>query len=479
MGPLLLTFSISMFVLVMTFLWRKIETLIGKGLEWTTLLELFAYASATMVPMALPLSILLASIMTMGNFGEKYELVAMKSAGLSLWRIFRPLIILAVVFSCVAFYFSGWVIPAADLRTKQLAADIKDKKPAINIRPNEFYTQISSYVIRIDKKDKRTNKMYGVLIYNHSKDMGNVEMIKADSGYMYSAENNQTMIFKLYDGEVFSEDVGGDNYIKRPLTRIKFKQQILRFDVSDFAMQQSDKDKYSDSYKVLGVTKLYTRVDSLQDAFAKNQAYYSEFIMKRYHADTLIKNTSTIKSDFYKDYSLLDSTKQKITDNYARDLLSGMFNEYSSNMEIRAFDEAYITRHWIEFYRKFTLSIACVILFFIGAPLGSIIRKGGLGMPVVVSIIAFAIYYVIGMIGESAAKTGSLSPLVAMWLSSIIFLPVGIFLTIKAMTDSKVLSAENWQRLFAKFFALFRIKKNKAAKIIANPSTTDTKPKDE
>ena len=452
-----------MFVLIMTFLWRKIETLIGKGLEFSTLMELFAYAAATMVPMALPLSILLASIMTMGNFGEKYELVAMKSAGLSLWRVFRPLIILSVVFSVIAFYFAGWVIPAADLKTKQLAADIKDKKPAINIRPNEFYTQISSYVIRIDAKDKNTNKMYGVLIYNHSKDQGNVEVIKADSGYMYSAENNQTMIFKLYNGEVYSEEVQQEKYRTRPLTRIAFKEQVLRFDVSDFAMAESDEDKYSDSYKVLGVKKLYTRIDSLKTDYANSRQGYINFLMRGLAVPDNAANMqkSIAVNDFYKDYSSLDSDKKAQTDKFAKDYLFHLSEEYNNRLEIDKFDKSYIDRHWIEFYRKFTLSVACIILFFIGAPLGSIIRKGGLGMPVVVSIIAFALYYVIGMMGESSAKGGSMSPVVAMWLSSVIFLPIGIFLTLKATSDSKVLSAENWQKIIEKLIGKIKFKKLK------------------
>ncbi len=452
-----------MFVLIMTFLWRKIETLIGKGLEFSTLLELFVYAAATMVPMAMPLSILLASIMTMGNFGEKYELVAMKSAGLSLWRVFRPLWILSIIFSIVAFYFASFVIPTADLKVKQLADDIRDKKPAINIRPNEFYNQISSYVIRIDSKDKKTNKMYGILIYNHSKEMGNVEVIKADSGYMYSAENNQTMIFKLYSGEVFSEDIKGDNYSTRPLTRISFKEQILRFDVSDFALQESDKEKYSDFYKVIDISKLYSRIDSLQKDLINNKENYLKYVQNKLNVSKIEKDSqiANITYDFYKDYPLLDKNKRMETDSKSKESLFYMLEDYDNRMKMQDYDRIYINKHWIEFYRKFTLSIACIILFFIGAPLGSIIRKGGLGMPVVVSIIAFALYYVIGMIGESSAKSGSMLPLIAMWLSSIIFFPLGLLLTLKATSDSKVFSAENWQKIIVKLINYCKFVKRK------------------
>lgn len=449
LGPMLLTFSIAMFVLVLNFLWRKVETLIGKGLDLSIILELFAYASATLVPMALPLAILLASIMTMGNFGENSELTAMKSAGISLWRVFRPLIVLSVIFSVLAFYFASFVIPTADLKVKQLASDIKDKKPALNIRPNEFYDQIDAYVVRVNAKNEKTNHMYGILIYNHSKDLGNVEVIKADSGYMYSAENNQTMIFDLYHGDVFSEDISGSNYHSRPLTRIHFEKQTLRFDVSDFALQKSSEDKYSDSYKVLDIKKLYSRIDSLQSTKQRFNTSYNNFLFRRLSLTTKVTSNSH-KYDFYKDFDALAEIQKANINSQASEYMTALREEFNMNRLVKQNDDIYLTKHWIEFYRKFTLSLACIILFFIGAPLGAIIRKGGLGMPVVVSIIAFVIYYVIGTIGESAAKSGSLSPLVAMWLSSIIFFPIGLFLTLKATSDSKVLSGELWQRMFMK-----------------------------
>ncbi|MBO6117096.1 MAG: LptF/LptG family permease [Bacteroidales bacterium] len=461
LGPLALTFSISMFVLLLEFLWRKIESLIGKGLEIATLAELFAYAAASIVPMALPLSILLASIMTMGNFGEKYELVAMKSAGISLWRIYRPLIILSLVLSVTAFYFSSYVIPNAELKVKQIIGDIKDKKPALNIRPNEFYNEISSYVIRINAKDNNTGKMYGIIIYNHSKDIGNVEVIKADSGYMYSAENNLTMVFKLYNGEVFTENITNGNYHNRPLTRIHFNQQTMRFDVSDFAMQKSDDDKYSDSYKTMNISQLYRRIDSLQHAQNDQLSGYEKHLAKKL---TIMCDGTTAQqqvSDFYKDFSELDVQQRKQVERVAGDMIQSLNEEYSSNILMREYDRQYLSRNKIEFYRKFTLSLACIILFFIGAPLGAIIRKGGLGMPVVVSIIAFVIYYAIGMLGESAAKVGSLSPLVAMWLSSIIFFPLGLFFTLKATSDSKIFSLENWEKIFSKLFISLKLRKNR------------------
>lgn len=443
-----------MFVLVLQFLWRKVETLIGKGLDIGTIIKMFAYACASLVPLALPLSILLASIMTMGNFGEKSELTAMKAGGIPLWRVLRPLIIVAFGFSVLSFYFAGYVIPGADLKLKQILADIREKKPAINIRPGEFYTDISSYVIRVGQKDLKTNKMYDLLIYNHSKGNGNTEVIKADSGYMYGADNNQTLIFHLYSGEIYSEDLSNDgkNYFSRPLTRIHFKTQTLRFDVSDFAMQESDTNRYSNNYKVVNISILYHKIDSLK---THNKIYYDKYINTFWRKCNLLYDTNLASKckenfDFYKDYDTCSlETKRKIED-YALTSCNSIKENYEINSMIKNDDDLYLTRHWIEFFRKFTLSLACIILFFIGAPLGAIIRKGGLGMPVVVSIVAFVIYYIIGTVGESSAKGGTMSPLVAMWLSSIIFLPIGIFLTIKATSDSKLLSLDNWQKIFSK-----------------------------
>ena len=454
-----------MFVLVLNFLWRKIETLIGKGLEISTILELFLYAAAGFVPLALPLTILLASIMTMGNFGERSELTAMKSVGIPLWRVFRPLIVLSVIFAIIAFYFASFVIPSAELRTKQIASDIKDKKPAINIRAKEFYNDISNYVIRVDEKNEADNRMYGILIYDHSDDMGNTEVIKADSGYMYSTENNQTLVFKLFSGEVFKEDISGQNYTSRPLTRIRFEEQIMRFDVSNFALQKSEKDRYSDNYKVINIRQLYHQIDSLEAFCSDRKNNYLAYIESRLNIQC--KNGSqagkaeVLQHDFYKDFSDLDEELKTRSASYSDNILADLYDSYKTNLDIEENDGLYITKHKIELYRKYTLSLACIILFFIGASLGAIIRKGGLGMPVVVSIISFTLYFTIGTIGESAAKSGTLSAFTAMWMSSFIFLPLGLLLTVKATSDSKIFSFDSKGKLYGFVSALFKRVVNK------------------
>lgn len=443
---MLLTFSIAMFVLILQFLWQKMESLIGKGLDTMFIIEMLAYASATLVPMALPLAILLASIMTMGNLGEKYELVAMKAAGISLWRILSPLIIFAFFMSIVAFFFSNNVMPKAEEELKLMVYEMKSKKPAINIKPNEFYYDIENYVIRIGESDKKTGLMKDILIYDHSDNLGNNKVIKSDSGIMRSIDNGNTLLFELYDGENFQEDLKGEDFIKRPLTRIDFKKEVLRFDVSDFSLQEADSDRYKNSYKVMNIARLSKAIDSLEVAIVKDKNFVLKTLKKDFYADKqgLLKNSN--HRNFYKDYDTLSKEKKLNVDEYALSKLANVRSHYQNVQENFKDDIEYLNRHKIEFHRKFALSLACVILFFIGAPLGAIIKKGGLGMPIVVSVISFIIYYVLGEMGNMLARSGTIAPWFGMWVSSIVFLPIGIFLTIKATSDAKILSAEEWKR---------------------------------
>ncbi len=449
-----------MFVLILQFLWQKMESLIGKGLDTMFIIEMLAYASATLVPMALPLAILLASIMTMGNLGEKYELVAMKAAGISLWRILSPLIVFAFFMSVVAFFFSNNVMPKAEEELKLMVYEMKSKKPAINIKPNEFYYDIENYVIRIGESDKKTGLMKDILIYDHSDNLGNNKVIKSDSGVMKSIDNGNTLLFELYDGENFQEDLKGEDFIKRPLTRIDFKKEVLRFDVSDFSLQEADSDRYKNSYKVMNIARLSKAIDSLEVAIVNDKNFVLKTMKTDFYADRQSVKSSNHK-DFYSDYDTLSTGKKLNVDEYALNKISNLKLRYQNVQDNFKDDTEYLNRHKIEYHRKFALSLACVILFFIGAPLGAIIKKGGLGMPIVVSVISFIIYYVLGEMGNMLARSGTIAPWFGMWISSIVFLPIGIFLTIKATSDAKILSAEEWKR---KLNLLFNKNKNSNAK---------------
>lgn len=442
-----------MFVLILQFLWQKMESLIGKGLETMFILKMLAYASATLVPMALPLAILLASIMTMGNLGEKYELVAIKAAGISLWRILMPLIIFSLFMSVVAFFFSNNVMPKAEEELRLMVYEMKSKKPAINIRPNEFYYEIDSYVIRIGEKNKKTNAMKDILIYDHSGSMGESSVTKADSGTMKTLDNGNTLVFELYNGENFKEEINGDNAIKRPLTRIDFKKEVLRFDVSNFSLQEADSDRYKNSYKVMNITRLSHNIDSLSLAIERDKRVTLNILKRDFYAQKQDNENILKNYNFYSDYKQLDKEKRKMVDAYATTKLENFQTHYQNVQENFKDDVEYLNRHKIEYHRKFALSLACLILFFIGAPLGAIIKKGGLGMPIVVSVISFIIYYVLGEMGNMLARSNTIPPWFGMWLSSIVFLPIGIFLTIKATSDAKILSAEEWKRKIQKLLS--------------------------
>ena len=447
LGPLVMTFSLSLFVFLLQFLWKQIEQIIGKGLGIEVILELVLYACATLVPMALPLAILLASIMTLGNFGEKYELVAMKAAGISLWRVLRPLIVVSILLSIMAFFFSNNVIPTANMRLKTIMYEVKTKKPTLNIKPNQFYSEIENYTIRIGSKDKEGRNMKDIIVYDHSKDLGNVNVTIADSGQMYSTPDGNTLVFQLYSGFTFDEDVAESKIHTRPLMRLNFKQQILRFDISDFAYKEAENDRYEGHYKMLDIQALNRNLDTLH----KNESMLLGSISSVAKNNLTINSLSNQKQEnFYSKLSSLSSDRKKEIDNVTSTKVEFLYNEINANLLRLSSEQDMIRRHQIELHRKFTLSVACLILFFIGAPLGAIIRKGGLGMPIVVSSLAFIIYYIVGTMGENAAREEEIPVWVGMWLSTFIFLPVGLFLTAKATTDAGIMNAEAWGKTIEK-----------------------------
>jgi lipopolysaccharide export system permease protein len=449
LGPLLLTFSISEFVLLLQFIWKILEKMIGKGLDTLVILQLFWYILVTLVPMALPLAILLASIMTLGNFGERYELVAMKSAGISLWRILRPMIAVVSLLSVFAFFFSNNFMPIAEKKMRTLMYEINTKKPTVNIRPNEFYADIEQYIIRIGAKDKDGKNLSDVVIYDHSKSLGNISITAAKKGQMYTEDNGNTLVFNLIDGYTYDESVDENSFDTRPLIRLNFKEQLIRFDVSDFAFKETEEDRYSNHYKMLNILQLNKNINELRK---ENSDFNLSIIrgIKNQITTPIIRDSNILKIDslynfsFHKDYSSLTKEDRQKVIEQASQRAAYLKSDLKMLDSKRNGDSELIIRHRNELHRKFTLSAACLILFFIGAPLGAIIRKGGLGMPVVVSVLSFILYYVVGMIGEKASVEGAVSSFLGMWSSTLVFLPIGLFLTIKATSDSSLLNSESW-----------------------------------
>lgn len=462
LGPLLLTFSISVFVLLMQFVWKYIDDMVGKGLEFGIIAELLVYASATFVPMALPIAILFASIMTMGNFGEKYELVAMKAGGVSIRRVMRPMAIVALLLTGVAFYFANNVMPEAMLRYRMTLYDVTRKKPAVNIRPGEYYKEIDGYVIRVGGKAQDGRTLQDIIIFDHSKGISETNVIVAKNGIMQTTMDNRYLLFSLIDGYSYSEPTIGEYYDKRPLTTVKFGQQTITFDISSFAYNRSTEDLFEGGYQMMNVSQLNASIRHLDTNLSKR---YDECrrdiegnmrLWQKLRTAQAIDRSDTAVDVQNKIAELMPLKREKVY-NRAKFLAMSAVSDSKNYGEILQADREYINRHEIEKQRKFTLSVACLLLFLIGAPFGSIVRKGGLGMPLVASVGFFVLYYVVGMIAEKAVRESALGP-EGMWLSSLVMLPIGIFLTLQATTDSSLFDAATWRRFFAR---VFDRKKNK------------------
>lgn len=454
-GPLVLTFFISLFILVMQFLWKYVDDLVGKGLEWYIIGELLFYASSTFVPLALPLAILLSSLMTFGNLGEQYELVALKASGISLRRIMKPLVALSLVISIMAFLFSNYVLPIANLKFHSLLYDVRQQKLTLNIKEGIFYNGIEGFTIRVASKDQDKNILHDIMIYNHSQRQGNTQLTIAKWGTMEMAPDKSTLIFKLYDGYNYEEVTDRRNFkVTRPFQRSLFKEQTRRFGGLDFALNRTNEELFRNNYQMMNLGQLSQTQDSLSEELVLRKEKFYKSIVEKFEyfnkADSIFVSSDSIVCDSTFLMANLDKAERlKILD-FALQSARAIKNniEYSKkDFEER---ELRIRKHDIEWHRKFTLSIACFILFFIGAPLGAIIRKGGLGLPVVVSVFFFVIFHIISITGEKYARAGILEPRLAMWLASLVLLPLGIFLTYKATTDSPILEADAWNRVIKK-----------------------------
>lgn len=456
-GPLLLTFFIVLFILLLQFLWKYIDDLVGKGLSVNIIIELIFYASTTLIPMALPLAVLLASLMTFGNLGENFELTALKSSGISLQKTMFPLIIVSIIISISAFFFSNNVMPVANLKMLSLLHDVRQQQPAFNIKEGVFYKGIEDYSIRVEKKNPDKNMLYKVLIYDHTDRRGNTSITSADSGMMAFSPDKQFLLLTLFNGrkyEELNEDYAGRRYRTYPAQKDFFKQETVTFDLMGFNFKRSDESLWKENYQMLNLNQLNKAIDSLTLDINKRKKDFSKTIYRSsllngYPAnkDTAIfKEVFKVKKQFLVDsvFNAMPKVAYNHMLSYALQYARSALNFISSTADDQEYREKWIVRHELELNRKFTLSIACFILFFIGAPLGAIIRKGGFGMPVVVSVLFFVIYYVLSITGERLAKEGVFSPIEGMWLASIILLPVGVFITIKATNDSVLLDINSY-----------------------------------
>lgn len=460
-GPFILTFWIAQFVLVMQFLWKYVDDLVGKGLDTFILMQLLTYASASLVPMALPLAVLLASIMTYGAFGENSELTAVRSAGISLFRFMQPLIFTVFCISIFAFYFSNNIMPVSNLKFRSLLYDISHQKPTVALKPGIFYSGIDGFFIKVESKDDKTNTLNNITVYDHTSGRGNDHVITATKGSMTQDENAMALTLHLENGKQYGEmdpkDTKQNTY---QMVRTSFQSWEKRFDLTQFKLTRTDESFFKNLKQMLNLKQLLGEIDTIQAESNKLKqgvarstiTYYN---IKRFGLDTLKGELMGPPADFKMVSDLLGSynntAKIQIMERAmtrARNI-KNLVDITSKQVDYKEHDQV---SHMVEVYRKFTLSIACLVLFFIGAPLGSIIRRGGLGWPLFYSVIFFIIYHVTSIIGEKLAENNVLTSFGGMWLSTFVLLPMGLFLTLKATNDSKIYNTDYYRHLCRKIF---------------------------
>lgn len=467
-GPFIVTFFVTLFVLVMQFFWLYMDELLGKGLGVWMILQLLFYMSTTLVPLALPLGIVLASIMTFGNLGESFELVAIKSAGISLLRFMRPLFFFIVFISGLAFVFSNNVIPYANLRALSLLYDLRNSKPAFNIKAGQFNKDIENFSIRVGEKDKDGRTIRNVIIYDHTSGVGNDKVIIAKEGEMLSSPDKQFMIFRLKEGWRY-EEYAKDGSYKNEQVRMYFKQWDKVFDLSSFKLQRTNQDLFKNAYQMMNVRQLKYEIDSMNRYYDKVPErvynYISPYITiaNDEHKDTLPGLVAGVNAKPL----LYDSTfLNTIPDTLRMRVLQQASSQARSSknlVEVTVADlvlrDMNFTTYNIELNRKFTLSFACILLFLIGAPLGAIIRKGGLGMPLVVAIGFFVVFHIMSITGEKLARTGAVDVWAGMWMATGMLLPMAFILIRQARNDSQIFSKEWYIRIWNMIAGIF--KKNK------------------
>lgn len=462
LGPLVLTFFIVLFIQIMQFLWMYVDDLAGKGLEFKVLLELLFQFSLVFVPTALPLGILLAALMTFGNMGENFELSALKSSGISLQRIMRPLIILLIFISVGSFFFANNVLPYSNRKAKTLMYDIQRKRPELNIQEGSFYNGIEGFSIKIGNKDPETNRLENILIYDHRDQNGNSSVTHADSGYMRLTPDESGLIFILYNGYSYNEV--GENISTQdrryPFRSDRFREQSLFVELNGFDLDRSDMDLFSTNSTMLDMSELNFFIDSLNTRLhRRREGYLKEYKTTRLYnrrnypgengaIDTLKAEYMTFKVDSI--YNSLELSQRETAISLAiKNARTGSKFVVEKNQTLYR-EKKSLRRYENEWHKKFTLAFACMVFFFIGAPLGAIIRKGGLGMPVVISVLFFVVYYVLSLTGEKFAKEGITDSFTGMWASTLILFPIGIFLTYKATSDSAIMNKEAYTMFFRK-----------------------------
>ena len=465
LGPMFATFFIVMFILLMNVLWRYIDELVGKGLPFTAIVEMLFFMTSTMLPLGLPLATLLAAIMTMGNLGENNELLAFKAAGVSILRIMRSIIIVAGILSVLSFFIVNNYVLYSVKRVGNLLYDIRNQRQEIEFKDGVFFNGIPDISIRVGKQDPKSKLITDVIIYD-TRDRKTTKTIVADSGYISLFDGNKYLKILLFDGQTYEDNRSYTWYSAPSLSHHQFDKQEILMPLEGFSFQESDKNLYANNSEAKSIVALGRDIDSLGAVSkisidkTKNELLW-EYI---YVADTSIINHSDSVRAFGKRFVVSDLSIDTLKTDVKEAIFDQAADRLSSIKLASAMGHSRVTDSTVMLYRsiadwqkKLTLPVSVFIFFLIGAPLGAIIRKGGLGLPTIIALIVFVIYYILSLSSEKMVKDGAWSPAL-MWLTSFIFLPVALFLTYQAATDSKFLNIDSYYIFFDKYWTMARAK---------------------
>jgi lipopolysaccharide export system permease protein len=451
-----------MFMLIMQFFWKYIDDLMGKGLDTLTILELLLYVSASLIPLALPLAMLLSSIMTFGNLAEHNELTALKSSGLSLYKIMKPLMVVVLFISLGTFYFANYIIPLSTLKWKALIYDIQETKISKIITPGSYSNELDGLAIKVDSE--KNGVLKGVVIHDHN-DPNIVKTVKAESASIFNSTHGNNLYLILSNGTVLEELAVNQsiNYESKnrgnfyPSRRSSFDKATYKISLKGFKLNRSDENLFKNSYEMLNVFQINQVVDSIQLENKKvldnfNQSLKRDF---KFLIPNDISNYTEIKTDsIQKTNNLTFSQLSKNEKIEIYDRAIGLLSRNSDAIKgQRDFIKTFIANinlYKIEFHRKFALTVAILVLFFVGAPLGAIVRKGGFGAPVVIACLLFMIYFVLTEVGEGLCSSGKASPFIGMWLATFVLSPVALLLMNAAANDSKVFDKDAWKKIIRK-----------------------------
>jgi|TARA_B110000483_G_scaffold117459_2_gene142091 lipopolysaccharide export system permease protein len=455
LGIFLKTLGISIFFLLMQMVWKYVDDLAGRGIEWFHIIKLMFFWSASVLPMAVPIAVLFAGIMVFGDLSESKEFAAAKSSGASFYRLIRPILLALALISSGMFIVSNNLIPVANFKGENLLINIAKQRPTFNLQPGIFYGGIDGYSIKIGEKSD--NEIYDIIIYNHKeRGKGNHSLVTAPTGLIKYNEGNEWMEFILFDGHSYQEYEleSKRSDTREPFLESTFKKMLIRLDMGSYAMGDLYKVSRSDEYNMLNVSQLNIAINDLYKKYRKRQNEVSNTMRNKFFGWK--SNDSSLTSSPYEVFNVQDRVGQKYlfraTNNSIhlaqsnRDFMNQVENEFEWRRQI-------IARHFIEFHKKFAVSVACILLFFIGAPLGAIIQKGGFGLPFVISVLLFLFHYILSIIFEKMGREWLISPFWAIWLPNIVLLPISIWMTIWAANDA---SMNSFNRLRLKFFNLKR-----------------------